>query len=181
MRYNTYHLRNLHTPMMLARRGGLRGLLGLGALSLQTDKPVYRAGETRTFQITGGAPDSEVRWTYYKDGVNLGYEQFLDQHLDSSGNFAWSGPLPADYAGFWQQEAIITNPADGSTSVAQTFFRVLPADAPDPNAPIPEPGPEPVTPGFFNQTIEILGQQIPTWALLGGAVFLLFTFRKGGR
>lgn len=164
MRYNVYHLRNLHTPMMIARRGSLRGLMGLGALTLKTDKQSYVVGEAPIYQVLGASPNATLAWTSFKDGVATPeYQASYGQVLDANGRGVFTtSPWTSDDVGLWQKQVILANP-DGTTSLAQVFFTVSAPAPAGSTGTLP-----PQAPGFFDKTTEIFGQQVPTWALLAG-------------
>lgn len=175
MRYDTYHLRNLHIPMLVARRGGLRGLLGLGALSLKTDKQGYLVGEAPIYQVLGASPNASLAWTSFKDNVATPeYQTSYGQVLDANGRGVYTAaPWTSDDVGTWQKQVILANP-DGTTSLAQVFFTV---SAP---APAGSTTPPPPAPGFFDKQFNVLGQQVSGGTLvgLGAAAFVALMFMR---
>lgn len=158
---------------------GLNGLMG--AIKFEMDKSAYVPGDKPTYRITGGQPDSIIAWTSFKDGVATGeYQADYGQRIGADGS--WSAqatqPWSETDVGQWQKQAVVIAP-DRTIETAQILFSVwlpsarLAQGAPD-IAPDPQAGQS-----FFNQSVTILGQQIPVLGLvvLGGAALFAFTRR----
>ncbi|MDO8558422.1 MAG: hypothetical protein Q7S09_04535 [bacterium] len=82
-----------------------------GAILLALDKASYGAGEVPIYTITGGAPNSDILWSSWKDGVPTGEQNTFYGHVtDASGNwtgagYAWVPRL----AGSWVKKVSINS------------------------------------------------------------------------
>jgi hypothetical protein len=142
-------------------------------LTLTTDKQVYQVGEAPAFSVTGGIPGVGILWSAYKNDALVELQR-AEGVFNGFGNYVSVGPtLTANDAGHWVRQIFVNN-GQGSSLVAQVVFDVEPVAATP--APSPAPIPEPEAPAFFNQTTELFGQQVPTWALFAGVVLALLVF-----
>jgi hypothetical protein len=146
-------------------------MLGALTASLQSDKQAYYVGETPAYIILGARPGSKVLWTSWKDGKALENQSDHGEGIGPNGTAELAGsPFSVDDIGTWQKQVAIFNEGSGQTDLAQVVFTV---------SPIPAPTQMPVeAPGFFDQSINLFGMQIPTPLLLGGIVAAFFILKK---
>lgn len=154
----------------------LEGLMG--AITLQTDKPIYQVGEDMLFKIEGGFPNSLIAWTSFKDGVSTGEYQsaYPNQFLDAAGNLTLplGAPWQASHVGLWEKQVISINPEKSDDiKTAKVIFSVVPAGqgvATDQN--------QSQSPGFFEQSIDLFGTPVPVVALIAAGGLALFAFAR---
>lgn len=148
-------------------------MVGAINVSLETDKPVYRVGDTPTYVVRAAIPGSQIAWTSFKDGqttgeFNANYGQIVGNN--GTAELVAGGPWTSAEVGRWEKQATIIAP-DGSMSIAQVKFVVTEA-APAAASPVPTvPGG-----GFWSNPLFSLGDfdVTPGIALVGfGALYLL--------
>jgi hypothetical protein len=147
-------------------------------LTLTADKQVYQVGETPTFSVAGGVPGVGILWSAYKDDALIELQR-AEGIFNGFGNYASVGPiLTSNDVGHWVKQIFVNN-GEGSSLVAQAVFDVEPAPVvPDPDAVTPETETDS---NFFDGSVDIFGQHIPTWTLLVGGVLAFFLLGKKGR
>lgn len=153
----------------------LEGLMG--ALTLQTDKPVYEVGEELVFRLEGGFPDSMIAWTSYKDGEWTGEYQsaYPNQFLDAEGalTLPMGAPWTPAQVGVWEKQVISINPANSDdVRTAKAIFQIVPAGA----GPAAAAGQ--ATPSFLEKTVDVFGVQIPMLALIGAGGLALYAMTR---
>lgn len=134
MRLYGHSVQNLHPP-------GLRGLLGLGDLSLSVSTPYHVVGQQFVYYVRGGPPNAQIFWSSQKDGLPTGENNAFYGHLtDSSGNADLSStPGPGeignwiktitvkDSAGTPFKAAVAYNVAGTQTQIPATQTQIEPA------------------------------------------------------
>lgn len=151
-------------------------MIGAIEASLAVDKSAFIVGEFPTFAIIGARPGSQVLWTSWQNGEAKEYEASHGEVIGANGTAELAHPaFTTDDVGYWEKQIIIKGD-DGSRQLAQVFFTVNPVAAvPAGPAPATMPG---AGAGFFDQTINLFGAQIPTWLALGAGALLLYKFTK---
>lgn len=158
----------------------LRGLCGLGALDLLINKSTFLVGEAPGYSISGAAINAPILWSSTKNGLPTG-ETLSDYGHKTDGVGVWAqagGNWTVDQVGQWTKTAKVGDETDS------VVFQVLPAGGgqqttggtvyvPVSSAPKPLPS--------AHDTINLLGYDLPAWAVYGGAAlaaYLLFFKKK---
>lgn len=147
--------------------------LGILQLGLTTDKNGYQVGDTPTYILQHAEPGSMIYWTSFKDGLPTGENrQFYEQVVGPLGAVELTGGTWAETdIGRWQKLAYVVAPG-GAESLAQAFFTVSPKSA----ATVPT---QPAASSWFDESVDLFGQQINKGVLAGAGVLLaIFFFNK---
>jgi hypothetical protein len=143
--------------------------------SLSADKPAYFVGDQATYRIIAAKPGARVLWSTWKNGESLEYEKSNGEVIGGNGTAELTHPAFADEdVGYWERIVSIVNDADGTRDAAQIFFTVSPVTPPASTLPATIPQPQ----GFFDQTMNLFGTQVPTWLVIGGGIFLFIKLTK---
>lgn len=105
--------------------GSLNGAL---PISLTIDSPVQVVGKQPIYRITNASPKAQTYWSSSKDGVSTGeLRAAYGQTIEDNGSLEVVGGVWTDAnVGRWRKEVEVPN-ADGSTSTAEVYFTVVPA------------------------------------------------------
>lgn len=177
---------SLAVPMITAAmryasntRGG-----GIGAtpipISISIEPNPLIAGQAAKFRIVGAPPNALIYWSSFKNGAHTGEDNA--QYGDSTaGNGTAELPYTprAEDVGSWQKIARIRD-ANGSDYQGIVNYTVLPAGAgagagAGPLDPTAGAG---MLDGLISGSINILGVQVPTIALVGGVVIGAFALSR---
>ena len=130
---------------------------------------VFNVGDRWQIQISGAQPNAPVSLTGGQNGGNITTAMGT---TDSSGSFATNGQMSAAEVGSWTEKwtvggaqvasfSFTVNPAAGTSSTAATGGTVTGSMS-----------------DLLSASTTIGGSSIPDWALIGGAVVLLFLMMK---
>jgi hypothetical protein len=115
--------------MLSGRTGGLRGLLGLGELSLSVSTPYHVVGQQFLYYVRGGPPNAQIFWSSQKDGLPTAENNAFYGHLtDGSGNADLSSTPGPDEVGNWIKTILIKDAA-GTQYRAGVAYNVAAAPA----------------------------------------------------
>ncbi len=134
-----------------------------------------KVGDRWQIQITGAIPNGAVTVT---GGQNGAHDTTPMGNADSLGNWTSNGQITADQIGSWTEAWTV-----GGQPVGQFAFTVAPANAPGstPSTSTTPATGQTVNGSFMdllNKTTSIGGTSIPDWALVGGALVVLFLVMK---
>lgn len=150
-----------------ALAGGMRR--GLGALALSLNKSLFRVGEAPSYAISGATPNSAISWSSTRDGQSTGENQSsYGQTADANGVWSGSGNTwTSDQLGWW------TKTASANGENATQTFQVVPAVSAS-AAPIGAAAQPAQSASWWSGSTSVLGYDVPTWALYGGAALLAY-------